>query len=62
MTVQCREYTHLVIAVGTLLLALWGSRLRWAIGPILLSLPLRIVGILSWATLGGTYRDENAHL
>lgn len=57
VTVQCCGYTHLVIAIGTLLLALWGSRLRGAIGPILLSLPLRIVRILSWGTLGGTYKD-----
>lgn len=43
----------LVIAIGALLLALWGSWLRRAIGPILLPLPLRIVRILSWGTLGG---------
>lgn len=55
VTVWCCGYTHLVVTVRALLLALWGSRLRWAIGPILLSLPLRIVGILSWGTLGGTY-------
>lgn len=44
----------LVIAIRALLLALWGSRLRRAVGPVLLALPLRIVGILSWGTLGGT--------
>lgn len=55
LTVWCCGYTHLVVAVGALLLALWGSRLRRAVGPILLSLPLRIVGILSWGTLGRTY-------
>lgn len=43
----------LVIAIRALLLALWGSRLRGAIGSILLSLALRIVGVLSWGTLGG---------
>lgn len=52
--VQRGGYTHLVVAVGTLLLALWGSRLRWAIGPVLLALPLGIVWILSWGTLGRT--------
>lgn len=46
-------YTHLVIAIRALLLALWGSRLRGAIGSILLSLALRIVGVLSRGTLGG---------
>lgn len=44
----------LVIAVRALLLALRGSRLRSAIAPVLLPLPLRIVGILSWGTLGRT--------
>lgn len=53
VTVWRCGYTHLVIAIGALLLALWGSWLRRAIGPILLSLPLRIVRILSWGTLGG---------
>lgn len=57
VTVWCCGYTHLVIAVRTLLLALRGSRLRRAIGPILLSLSLRIVRILSWGTLGGTYNN-----
>lgn len=52
-------YTHLVVAVWTLLLALWGSRLRRAIGPVLLSLPLRIVWILSWGTLGGAYKKDH---
>lgn len=58
VTVWPGGYTHLVVAVWTLLLALWGSRLRGAIGPILLSLPLRIVWILSWGTLGGAYEKD----
>lgn len=53
MTVRCRGYTHLVVTVGALLLALWRSRLRGAIGSVLLSLPLRVVGILPWTALGG---------
>lgn len=56
VTVQWCGYTHLVIAIRTLLLALRGSRLRGPISPILLALPLRIVRILSWGTLGGTYK------
>lgn len=44
----------LVITIRALLLALWGSGLWRAIAPVLLSLPLRIVRILSWGTLGGT--------
>lgn len=44
----------LVVTIGALLLALWRSRLGRTITSILLPLTLRIVGILSWASLRGT--------
>lgn len=53
VTVCCRGYTHLVVTVGALLLALWRSGLRRAVGSVLLSLPLRVVRILAWTALGG---------
>lgn len=59
VTVHCWGYTHLVITIRALLLALWGTGLWRAIAPVLLSLPLRIVRILSWGTLGGTYKQTH---
>lgn len=53
VAVRCGGYTHLVVTVGTLLLALGGSRLRGAVGAVLLPLPLRVVRILARTALGG---------
>lgn len=44
----------LFISVGTLLLSLWRTWLWWPVGPILLTLALRVVGILSGASLRWT--------
>lgn len=58
-TVRRRGYTHLVVTVGALLLALRGSGLRGAVGSVLLALALRVVGILPWTALGGAWKIKS---
>ena len=48
-------HTHLFVGIGALLLALGGAGLRWAVGPVLLPLPLGVVGVLARGALGRTW-------